>query len=56
MIGEIQANGQFDIVWQTKEPIKADAWSPHLPEDKGKVADWSYPWVCGNCTAPKYTN
>jgi urea transport system substrate-binding protein len=56
MIGEIQANGQFDVVWQTKEPIKADAWSPHLPEDKGKVADWSYPWVCGNCTAPKYTN
>jgi len=56
MIGEIQANGQFDIVWQTKETIKADAWSPHLPEDKGKVADWSYPWVCGNCTAPKYTD
>jgi urea transport system substrate-binding protein len=56
MIGEIQANGQFDVVWQTKEAIKADAWSPYLPEDKGKVADWSYPWVCGNCTSPKYTN
>src|SRR3981189_3509504 len=26
MIGEIQANGQFDVVWQTKEPIVADAW------------------------------
>ena len=35
-------------------PIKADAWSPYLAEDKGKVADWTYPWVCGNCTAPKY--
>jgi urea transport system substrate-binding protein len=56
MIGEIQANGQFDIVWQTKETIKADAWSLYLAEDKGKVADWSYPWVCGNCTAPKYTD
>jgi urea transport system substrate-binding protein len=56
MIGEIQANGQFDVVWQTREAIKADAWSPYLPEDKGKVADWSYPWVCGNCTSPKYTN
>jgi urea transport system substrate-binding protein len=54
MIGEIKANGQFDIVWQTKGPIKADAWSPFLPEDKGKIADWSYPWVCGNCTAPKF--
>jgi urea transport system substrate-binding protein len=56
MIGEIQANGQFDVVWQTKEAIKADAWSPYLAEDKGKVADWTYPWVCGNCTAPKYTD
>jgi urea transport system substrate-binding protein len=56
MIGEIQANGQFDVVWQTKEAIKADAWSPYLPEDKGKIADWTYPWVCGNCTAPKYAD
>jgi urea transport system substrate-binding protein len=56
MIGEIQANGQFDVVWQTKDAIKADAWSPYLAEDKGKVADWTYPWVCGNCTAPRYTD
>jgi urea transport system substrate-binding protein len=56
MIGEIRPDGQFDVVWQTKEAIKADAWSPHLPEDKGKIADWSYPWVCGNCTAPKYVD
>jgi urea transport system substrate-binding protein len=55
LIGEIQPNGQFDVVWQTKDVIKADAWSPYLPEDKGKTADWTYPWVCGNCTAPKYT-
>jgi urea transport system substrate-binding protein len=54
MIGEIQPNGQFEIVWQTKNAIKADAWSPYLPEDKGKVADWSFPWLCGNCTEPKY--
>jgi urea transport system substrate-binding protein len=54
MIGEIRPDGQFDVVWQTKGPIKADAWSPYLAEDKGKVADWTYPWVCGNCTAPKY--
>ena len=56
MIGEIRPDGQFDVVWQTKESIKADAWSPHLPEDKGKIADWTYPWVCGNCTAAKYTD
>src|SRR6266849_4042710 len=56
MIGEIRPDGQFDVVWQTKEAIKADAWSPYLPEDKGKIADWTYPWVCGNCTAAKFTD
>ena len=54
MIGEIRPDGQFDVVWQTREAIKADAWSPYLAEDKGKIADWTYPWVCGNCTEPKY--
>jgi len=56
MIGEIRPDGQFDVVWQTKQAIKADAWSPYLAEDKGKVADWTYPWVCGNCTSPKYSD
>jgi urea transport system substrate-binding protein len=56
MIGEIRPDAQFDVVWQTKDVIKADAWSPYLAEDKGKVADWTFPWVCGNCLAPKFTN
>ena len=54
MIGEIRPDGQFDVVWQTREAIKADAWSPYLAADKGKIADWTYPWVCGNCIEPKY--
>jgi urea transport system substrate-binding protein len=54
MIGEIKADGQFSIVWQTKGPIVAEAWSPHIAENKGKVANWTYPWVCGNCTSPKF--
>jgi branched-chain amino acid transport system substrate-binding protein/urea transport system substrate-binding protein len=35
MIGEIQANGQFDIVYQSK-PIAPHPWSPYLPENAGK--------------------
>jgi branched-chain amino acid transport system substrate-binding protein/urea transport system substrate-binding protein len=35
MIGEIQANGQFDIVYQSK-PIAPHPWSPYLQEDAGK--------------------
>jgi urea transport system substrate-binding protein len=54
VIGEITENGQFDIVWQTDGPIRAQAWSPHIPDSAKKVADWTYPWVCGNCTKPKY--
>ncbi len=54
LIGEIQANGQFEIVWETKGPIKGDAWTDYLPESAKLTADWTYPWVCGNCEKPKY--
>jgi urea transport system substrate-binding protein len=54
MIGEIKADGQFQIVWQTKGPIVADAWSPFIAENKGKVANWTFPYVCGNCTTPRF--
>jgi len=35
-IGEVQADGQFRVVWQTKGPVKAMPWSPYIPENKGK--------------------
>ena len=54
MIGEIQADGQFQIVWQTKEPVRGAAWSPYIPESAKLTADWTFPWVCGNCEKPKY--
>ncbi len=53
-IGEIRPDGQFDIVWKTEGPIRAQAWSPYLPDSAKKVADWTFPWVCGNCTAPRF--
>jgi len=55
VIGEITEDGQFDIVWQTDGPIRAEAWSPHIPDSASKVADWTYPWVCGNCTEGKFS-
>lgn len=54
VIGEINEDGQFDIVWQTEGPIRAQAWSPYLPDSAKTVADWTYPWVCGNCTEPRF--
>ena len=55
-IGEIRSDGQFQVVWKTKGPVKADAWSKYIPESAKLTADWSYPWVCGNCEKPKFTN
>jgi len=36
-IGEVKADGQFNVVWKTKGPIKAQPWSPYIPgNDKKK--------------------
>ncbi len=35
-IGEIQADGQFEVVWQTKGPIRAQPWSPYIPGNESK--------------------
>ena len=54
LIGEIQPDGQFETVWSTDEPVVGDAWSDYIPESAKLTADWTYPWVCGNCAKPKF--
>lgn len=39
LIGEIRADGQFDIVSQT-EPVAGDAWTDFLPESAVLESDW----------------
>ncbi len=39
LIGEIQEDGQFDIISQTEE-VKGDAWTDYLPESAVLKADW----------------
>jgi urea transport system substrate-binding protein len=56
LIGEIQENGQFETVWKTDSVVIGDAWSDFIPESAKLTADWTYPWVCGNCEKPKYLN
>ncbi len=36
MIGEIQANGQFEVVYKTKAPIRAQPWSPFISGNESK--------------------
>jgi urea transport system substrate-binding protein len=46
-IGEIKADGQFDVVWKTKDLVPGAAWSPYLPGSKDLVSDW-VKLKCGN--------
>ena len=36
LIGEVRADGQFDVVWQTQQPIRAQPWSPFIEGIEGK--------------------
>jgi urea transport system substrate-binding protein len=54
MIGKINSSGTFDIIWQSINPIRADAWSKYLPDSAKRTADWTFPWVCGGCTEPTF--
>lgn len=48
LIGEIQDDGQFFVVWETEDLVPGDAWSDYLPESKMLEADWTAPINCGN--------
>lgn len=47
LIGEIRADGQFDVVWQTKDLVPGDAWTDHLEGSKDLESDW-VTLKCGN--------
>ncbi|NND90226.1 MAG: urea ABC transporter substrate-binding protein [Granulosicoccus sp.] len=48
LIGEIQDDGQFEIVWETPGLVAGDAWSDFLDSSKDLIADWRAPLSCGN--------
>ena len=35
-IGEVKADGQFNIVWKTKGPVRAQPWSPFIAGNEAK--------------------
>jgi urea transport system substrate-binding protein len=47
-IGEIQDDGQFDVVWKTPGLVVGDEWSDYLPDSKDLISDWRAPLSCGN--------
>ncbi len=59
-IGEVRADGQFDVVWETEGTVPGDAWSDYLPVSRDTEADW-VKLKCGNfntatkvCSGQKY--
>jgi urea transport system substrate-binding protein len=48
LIGEIQDDGQFDVVWETDGLVVGDEWSDYLPESAVLISDWRKPMACGN--------
>ncbi|AZO54554.1 urea ABC transporter substrate-binding protein [Mesorhizobium sp. M8A.F.Ca.ET.057.01.1.1] len=48
LIGEIQANGQFETVSKTPGLVMGDEWSDYLPDSKDLISDWRAPLSCGN--------
>jgi urea transport system substrate-binding protein len=47
LIGEIQGDGQFSVVWETEGLVPGDAWSDFLEGSKDIEADW-VTLKCGN--------
>jgi len=47
-IGEIQSNGQFNVVWKTPDLVPGKAWSPYVAETRNLIGDWTKPIECGN--------
>jgi urea transport system substrate-binding protein len=54
MIGKMNSSGTFDVIWQSINPVRADAWSRYIPDSAKRTADWTFPWVCGGCTEPTF--
>ncbi len=48
LIGEIEEDGQFSIVYETAGGVIGDAWTDFLPESSKIIADWTAPVSCGN--------
>jgi urea transport system substrate-binding protein len=59
-IGEVKADGQFNVVWKSAGEVPGDAWSDYLPGSKDIEADWvtlncgNYNKVTKKCSGQNY--
>ena len=55
LIGEIQADGMFNIVSQTPGLVVAAEWSPYVADTKDLIGDWREPLHCGAYNVKTHT-
>src|SRR5277367_5431090 len=55
LIGEIQADGMFNIVSQTPGLVVAAEWSPYVADTKDLIGDWRQPLHCGAYNVKTHT-
>ena len=55
LIGEMRADGQFDVVSETDELVEGDAWSDFLDGSKDLTADWAGK-MCAATSTPRPTS
>ncbi|MCA2010137.1 urea ABC transporter substrate-binding protein [Cereibacter sphaeroides] len=48
LIGEIQEDGQFEVVWETSGLVLGDEWSDFVADSAPLISDWRAPLSCGN--------
>ncbi|WP_068305110.1 urea ABC transporter substrate-binding protein [Pararhodobacter sp. CCB-MM2] len=48
LIGEIQEDGQFEVVWETAGLVLGDEWSDFVADSAPLISDWRAPLSCGN--------
>lgn len=53
-ISRITFDGTFQPLYESKTAIAAEPFSRLVPETARKVADWTYPFMCSNCTQPRF--
>ena len=56
MIGKVGASGTFDVVWQSINPVRADAWSKYIPDSAKRRRIGPFLGYAGAAPSPRSKN
>ena len=53
-ISRVSFDGTLQVLYESKTALDPEPFSRLVPETARKVADWTYPFMCENCTEPRF--